>query len=135
MPILIERPTIIAAAGSKQKRIEEYVGRASSGEEKLSVARMVSPGGWHARQRLDSTDLCSLQPHEVATPRKRVAQARDLRTWNMDDRTVDPPPQTLTELQSVTPIALLVGSVCLEPHLVRIDHDKLSPCPRRSSSA
>jgi hypothetical protein len=48
MPILIERPTIIAAAGSKPKRIEEYVGRASSGEEKLSVARMVSPGGWRA---------------------------------------------------------------------------------------
>jgi hypothetical protein len=46
MPILIERPTIVAAAGSKPKRIEEYVGRASSGEEKLSVARMVSPGEW-----------------------------------------------------------------------------------------
>jgi hypothetical protein len=46
MPILIERPTIVAAAGSKPKRIEEYVGRASTGEEKLSVARMVSPGGW-----------------------------------------------------------------------------------------
>src|SRR5262245_24938967 len=46
MPILVESPTLIAAAGSKPKRIEEYVGHASTGEEKLSVARMVSPGGW-----------------------------------------------------------------------------------------
>jgi hypothetical protein len=45
----------------------------------------------------------------------------------VDDRTVDPPPQTLTELERVTPIALLVGSVCLEPHLVRIDHDGIEP--------
>ena len=80
-----------------------------------------------AQQRLDGTDLCSLQLHEVATARKRVAQARDLRSWNVDDRTVDPPPQALTELQRVTPIALLVGSVCLESHLVRIDHDGIEP--------
>ncbi len=46
MPSLIESPTIVAAAGTQPKKIEEYVGRASSGEEKLSVARMVSPGGW-----------------------------------------------------------------------------------------
>ena len=46
MPSLIENPTIIAAAGTKPKRIEEYVGRVSCGEDKLSVARMVSPGGW-----------------------------------------------------------------------------------------
>jgi hypothetical protein len=46
MPTLIENPTIIAAAGSKPKKIEEYVGRASSGTEEISVARMVSPAGW-----------------------------------------------------------------------------------------
>jgi len=46
MPTLIEKPTIIAAAGSRPKRIEEYVGRASSGAEDVSVARMVSPAGW-----------------------------------------------------------------------------------------
>ena len=46
MPTLIHAPTIITAAGNKPKRIEEYVGRVNSGHDALSVARMVSPGGW-----------------------------------------------------------------------------------------
>ncbi len=46
MPELIEKPTIIQAAGNKPKRIEEYVGRVNSGHEGASVARMVSPEGW-----------------------------------------------------------------------------------------
>jgi mannose-6-phosphate isomerase-like protein (cupin superfamily) len=46
MPRLIEAPTIVTAAGNKPKRIEEYVGRIRSGHENVSVARMVSPGGW-----------------------------------------------------------------------------------------
>jgi len=46
MPTLIERPAVVEAAGTKPKRIEEYVGRASSGHERVSVARMVSPAGW-----------------------------------------------------------------------------------------
>jgi mannose-6-phosphate isomerase-like protein (cupin superfamily) len=46
MPRIIEKPTVIEAAGNKPKRIEEYAGRASSGHETVSIARMVSPGGW-----------------------------------------------------------------------------------------
>jgi mannose-6-phosphate isomerase-like protein (cupin superfamily) len=46
MPVLIETPTVIAAAGTKPKRIEEYVGRVRSGHAAVSVARMVSPSGW-----------------------------------------------------------------------------------------
>jgi mannose-6-phosphate isomerase-like protein (cupin superfamily) len=46
MPKLIEKPTVIQAAGNKPKRIEEYVGRVNSGHAAVSVARMVSPGGW-----------------------------------------------------------------------------------------
>jgi mannose-6-phosphate isomerase-like protein (cupin superfamily) len=46
MPTLIKAPKIITAAGNKPKRIEEYAGRASTGQENVSVARMVSPGGW-----------------------------------------------------------------------------------------
>ena len=46
MPKLIERPTVVAAAGSKPKRIEEYAGHVNSGHANVSVARMVSPGGW-----------------------------------------------------------------------------------------
>ena len=46
MPRLIEQPTVVTAAGNKPKRIEEFVGRVSSGQEHVSIARMVSPGGW-----------------------------------------------------------------------------------------
>jgi mannose-6-phosphate isomerase-like protein (cupin superfamily) len=46
MPRLIEDPTIVTAAGNKPKRIEEFAGRVNSGHAGVSVARMVSPGGW-----------------------------------------------------------------------------------------
>jgi mannose-6-phosphate isomerase-like protein (cupin superfamily) len=46
MPKLIERPTVIEAAGNKPKTIEEYAGRINSGHSHASVARMVSPQGW-----------------------------------------------------------------------------------------
>lgn len=46
MPQLIEGPARVAAAGSKPKQIEEYVGRVNNGEERVSVARMRSPAGW-----------------------------------------------------------------------------------------
>jgi len=46
MPTLIERPSIIQAAGTKPKRIEEYAGRVNSGHATVSVARMISPEGW-----------------------------------------------------------------------------------------
>src|ERR1051326_3458180 len=46
MPRLIAAPTVIAAAGNKPKRIEEYAGRVNSGHTGVSVARMTSPSGW-----------------------------------------------------------------------------------------
>jgi len=46
MPRLIDSPTLIQAAGSKPKAIEEYAGRVNSGHANVSVARMVSPHGW-----------------------------------------------------------------------------------------
>ena len=46
MPRLIDRPTVIQAAGNKPKQIEEYAGRVNSGHANVSVARMVSPEGW-----------------------------------------------------------------------------------------
>ena len=46
MPHLIEAPTIIEAAGTKPKRIEEFAGRVTTGHGAISVARMVSPSGW-----------------------------------------------------------------------------------------
>jgi quercetin dioxygenase-like cupin family protein len=46
MPRLISSPTIVQAAGTPPKRIEEYTGRVNSGHTAVSVARMVSPPGW-----------------------------------------------------------------------------------------
>ena len=46
MAIHIQGPSIIEAAGTKPKRIEEYVGRVNSGTAAVSVARMKSPPGW-----------------------------------------------------------------------------------------
>ena len=46
MPTLIAQPTVIAAAGNKPKRIEEFVGHVNSKTSDLSVAKMTSPSGW-----------------------------------------------------------------------------------------
>jgi mannose-6-phosphate isomerase-like protein (cupin superfamily) len=46
MAQLIERPTIVQAAGNKPKRIEEFVGLVNTGTAAASLARMTSPGGW-----------------------------------------------------------------------------------------
>ncbi|MBS0394097.1 MAG: cupin domain-containing protein [Proteobacteria bacterium] len=46
MPTLIEAPTVIAAAGTMPKRIEEFIGRVNSRTDALSIARMRSPPGW-----------------------------------------------------------------------------------------
>jgi mannose-6-phosphate isomerase-like protein (cupin superfamily) len=46
MPRLIAQPTVVAAAGTKPKQIQEYAGRVNSGHASVSVARMVSPEGW-----------------------------------------------------------------------------------------
>jgi mannose-6-phosphate isomerase-like protein (cupin superfamily) len=46
LPSLIDKPTIIEAAGTKPKKIEEYVGQANTARDTSSVARMVSPEGW-----------------------------------------------------------------------------------------
>jgi len=46
MPTLIPAPVVVPAAGDLPKIIEEYVGRVNTGEERISVARMLSPMGW-----------------------------------------------------------------------------------------
>ena len=42
----IAAPTVVPPAGAPQKTIEEYVGRANTGERAVSIARMRSPEGW-----------------------------------------------------------------------------------------
>ncbi len=46
MPQLIAAPAVVAAAGTKPKKIEEFAGRVNSGHAQVSVARMTSPSGW-----------------------------------------------------------------------------------------
>lgn len=46
MPTHIVKPMLIEAAGNKPKIIEEFIGRANSNTEPLSIARMRSPSGW-----------------------------------------------------------------------------------------
>lgn len=42
----IQKPTVIRAAGSPPKQIEEFIGRVNSRTTEVSVARMTSPAGW-----------------------------------------------------------------------------------------
>jgi mannose-6-phosphate isomerase-like protein (cupin superfamily) len=46
MPTVIAAPSVINAAGTPPKRIEEYAGRVNSGHSSVSVACMASPSGW-----------------------------------------------------------------------------------------
>jgi len=46
MPSLIKSPTVIEAAGTKPKLIEEFVGHVNSGTAQVSVARMKAPSDW-----------------------------------------------------------------------------------------
>ncbi len=46
MPTLIPNPTLIEAAGTPPKRIEEFIGRVNSKTDAISIARMTSPSGW-----------------------------------------------------------------------------------------
>ena len=46
MPELIDAPVRVEAAGEPPKLIDEFAGRASGGEERVSIARMRSPAGW-----------------------------------------------------------------------------------------
>jgi len=46
MPVLINAPTRVPAAGNAPKTIDEYVGHLNTGESRLSVAHMRSPAGW-----------------------------------------------------------------------------------------
>jgi mannose-6-phosphate isomerase-like protein (cupin superfamily) len=43
---LIESPSIVKAAGTKEKIIEEFFGRVNSNNSGISIARMNSPEGW-----------------------------------------------------------------------------------------
>jgi quercetin dioxygenase-like cupin family protein len=55
-----DAPQIIMAAGSPPKRIEEYVGRMATGNQAISIARMISPGGWSEAAQIPEFDEYSI---------------------------------------------------------------------------
>ncbi len=58
MPRLIAAPSLVEAAGTPPKRIEEYAGRVNTGHQAVSVARMISPSGWQEPgQRPEFTEI------------------------------------------------------------------------------
>ena len=66
MPRLINAPTRIAAAGTKPKLIDEYVGRVNTQTADVSIAHMRSPGGWSVvptRWRASSTTSARSSTH------------------------------------------------------------------------
>ncbi|MCB1052316.1 MAG: cupin [Acidobacteria bacterium] len=58
MPTLIQKPTIIEAAGNKPKTIAEFIGRVNTGHKDISIAQMNSPEGWvEPGQRPEFTEI------------------------------------------------------------------------------
>ncbi len=60
MPQIIKAPARIQAHGQPPKTIEEFVGRASSKTESVSIARMVSPPGWSECGQTPEFDECTV---------------------------------------------------------------------------
>lgn len=60
MYVKTSEPQIIIAAGNKPKRIEEYVGRVSTSNHTVSIARMISPGGWLEPAQIPEFDEYSI---------------------------------------------------------------------------
>lgn len=56
MPTFISQPTVIEAAGNKPKVIQEFVGRVNTKTAAVSVARMISPGGWEEPRQTPEFD-------------------------------------------------------------------------------
>jgi quercetin dioxygenase-like cupin family protein len=46
MPRVVSQPTVIPAAGTPPKIIEEFFGRVNSQTSTISIAKMTSPQGW-----------------------------------------------------------------------------------------
>jgi hypothetical protein len=46
MAQFIKSPSIIKAAGNKEKIIQEFFGRVNSNTSEVSIAHMISPEGW-----------------------------------------------------------------------------------------
>ena len=60
MYVKTDEPQIIVAAGNKPKKIEEYVRQVATGNRHVSIARMISPGGWIEPAQIPEFDEYSI---------------------------------------------------------------------------
>jgi len=56
MPRHISSPSRVAAAGTRPKSIDEYIGRVNSGTTAISIAHMRSPAGWREPGQIPGFD-------------------------------------------------------------------------------
>jgi len=56
MPKLIGSPTPIASVGNKPKLCDEYVGLVNTGESRVSITVVRSPGGWEGTAQYGEYD-------------------------------------------------------------------------------
>ena len=63
MATRIDGPTRIEAAGTPPKIIQEFFGRVNSSDEKVSIAQMLSPGGWSEPGQTPEFDEYSVVLH------------------------------------------------------------------------
>jgi mannose-6-phosphate isomerase-like protein (cupin superfamily) len=85
MPELINEPSRVEAASTLPKLIDEYTGRASTGEQRLSIAHMRSPAGWAEPGQRPEFDEYTLVLHgllvvESETGELRVQAGQAVRT-------------------------------------------------------
>jgi quercetin dioxygenase-like cupin family protein len=86
MALLIEKPSLVAAAGNKPKIIHEYIGRVNTQNEEVSIAHMQSPEGWvEPAQTPDFTEytvvLKGVLHVETGGKKYRVAAGQALITY------------------------------------------------------
>ena len=74
MAHFIDGPTVINAAGHPPKRIEEFIGGASTNTNAVSIARMVSPSGWTEPGQTPDFDEYTLVLHGALTVETRNGQ-------------------------------------------------------------
>lgn len=60
MTKLINKPTIIKAAGNKEKIIKEFFGMLNSSTSEISIAKMESPEGWEEPGQIPEFDEYSV---------------------------------------------------------------------------
>ena len=102
MPItLIQRPTVVEAAGNIPKQIEEFVGVVNSETAALSIAKMTSPSGWREPGQTPEFDEYTVvlkgvlrvktkdAEHEVCAGQAIIVPANELVQYSTPDESAE----------------------------------------------